>query len=391
MNIKTFLFVSVFIFCGWSQCAFAQGIFYENLIIHDPRGFPVGTTLKIQRLSFFLNSLSPSGLNVVIDNGRINMPLSDPVVFDGDITNGQININMYSKSVELKEILSLFPGRPDWNILSGTLENVDWYLRGLLTNPSISGTFNVNRVQHEAFVLNESSGNIDVSIKEIDDVTHWKGHLFFQQGQVISKQSPTVINVDPSEFLFGGVFRDTNFDLHGHTKIGETTVNLSLKGTKDATELKVTSDPPFAQRDLLVMLATGKSWGATAPVNSDIKLSNELTQDFLDYFLFAGEAGRLSQRLGIKDVVFQYNSQVKGIGLKKDITNRADIGYGIEESLDANNQTTTVTQKLEGEYSLTDHISIDVERKIKEERQEDQIIKPPKSDDQILLKYKKKF
>ncbi len=375
-------------------------IVYKNIFIDDLKNFPAGTTLKIQRLSFTVKALNVNGVRVKITNARLKLPYSDPIVLQGMFEDGILDCNVFSTGVDIKEILNLFPDVKVFKPFSGITDKIDLYVHGLWEEPHVIGSFFVDELKHQFFSLTNVPGALDLKItglKEKD--VNLSGTVSVTAGTIQSQKTPTIVNIDPGQFIFSGKIKDTHFNLRGNAKIEKTVINIYLKGTKSQPDLHLTSEDGLPQGQLLLMVATGKKWSgltelATNPNVSGPQVSSEVAGDFIDFALFSGEGGKLAERLGIKDINFEFNGQTKGVGVKKEITDKADVGYGIESTQTTPGQS-TITHKLEGEYNVTDNLSVDVKRDIKQEPRGTQVDQnataTPQNDSQILLKYKTKF
>ena len=367
-----------------------RNVVYEDMEFTNLEGFPPGTVLKIQKINFALNSPDIKNLTIDIQNARLKFPYSEPIIVQGTLKDGILNFNAYSNSVELKEILSLFPDRKEFKEISGTVRGIDLLVRGPVAEPTISGKFVVEKLNRKNFTLAESPGRLYLQLRDFPDQIKRFGVLTLKNGTLSSKT--TTVQVEPSKILFSEVPAKTiGFDVHGNSRIEKIKINIIVKGTLAEPDLQLTSDPPLPQPQLLLMVATGKSWQGTEKALEEGQMSTDLAKDFIDFFIFSGEGGKFAERLGISDFTLKYDAQTKGIGVKKDLTDKAGVGYGIEEFQESPGKS-SITQKLEGELHVTDTLSIDVEKKIKQEREKDNPAPiQQQTDDRIFLKYKTKF
>ena len=137
------------------------------------------------------------------------------------------------------------------------------------------------------------------------------------------------------------------------------------------------------------MLATNKSWKMTEGALVKGQMSPDVTRDFLDYFLFAGSGDRLAQFFGLKNLNFQMNGKTKGIGVKKDVTDNLGVSYAVEKE-ETKEKNGTTAQKIGSEYKLSDSVTVETERELKQEKTTD-LQDKTSTDDKVLLKYKKSF
>ena len=140
----------------------------------------------------------------------------------------------------------------------------------------------------------------------------------------------------------------------------------------------------------MVMLATGKRWkGAEASLNNAV-ISPDLTADFIDYFVFGGMGSKIARQFGISDISLKIDKQTTGIGIKKEVSEKAEISYGIEQS-QAKEKEPTVTQKVGGEYKITESVSVEAEKELKQDNETEKTQDKAQTDDKVLIKFKKEF
>src|SRR5262249_55125147 len=97
----------------------------------------------------------------------------------------------------------------------------------------------------------------------------------------------TAVSLRPSTVVFDGNPLKPRFNLAGTSRIGQTTIHVTLAGTREEPKLKLSSSPPQPEGILLAMLATGREWkGAQEAVQGEV--SSDLAVDFLDYLFFGG-------------------------------------------------------------------------------------------------------
>ena len=144
------------------------------------------------------------------------------------------------------------------------------------------------------------------------------------------------------------------------------------------------------------MIVTGQRWQGMEKSVEQKTISKELTKDFLEYFVFAGDANGFMKRLGISDISFTLESQKKGIEVKKDLMENVNVGYGVEKTSGTVDQSPQLNQKIEGQYNLNKKVSISAEKEIKQTSTETEI-QPAETtqknvpNDSIMLKYKTQF
>ena len=141
---------------------------------------------------------------------------------------------------------------------------------------------------------------------------------------------------------------------------------------------------------LLIMLATGKMWKGADAVIQGAGLPVGLAADFLDYFIFSGSGSQLAQKLGVKDFSVKIDSSSKGLSLKKELNGKIDVLYGAEQSSSQDSKSQT-TQRVGVGYKITENISLDAEREIKQNNKNDDESDKPKEESNVKMQFKKEF
>ncbi|MFH1902307.1 MAG: translocation/assembly module TamB domain-containing protein [Candidatus Omnitrophota bacterium] len=367
----------------------ARTLSYENIIFEDLKFLPEGSILKIQKLDISLTSLNFSGLTVKIHNGTLRMPNFDTILFYGLFEEGGLDINVYSKNVGVREVFDLFARSSDLKKISGLINDLDVYIKGTFLEPELTGTFKIDKLIQNEFSIINSPCSFNLRLKDLKDELKLFGSVSLNSG-VISGSKTALINMQESKIIFNGVLKKPSLDLKGTSIVEGIKINVTLKGTFEKPGLKLASDPPRPQERLLIMLVTGKSWKGAEGSLSKGQLSVDLAKDFIDYFFFAGAGSKLAKRLGISDFSVTFEKDKKGVGIKKVVSGKMDVNYAVEQSQEKEGKA-AVTQKVGGEYKITDSVSIGVEKELKQDNRTDQIQENQKTDDKVILKYKKEF
>ena len=367
----------------------AQTLTYEDILIKDIKFLPKGNILRIKKIDISLTLLNLSTPTVKIHNGTLRVPNFDIILFYGSFKKGKFDINLYSKNIAVGEALDLFTKSSDLKKISGTIRDLDAYIKGEPLEPELVGTFRIDKLTRNNFSITNSPGSFNFKLKDIKDELKLFGSLSLNSG-AISGPKTAVINIQESKVIFNGVPKNLSLDLKGTSTVEGIKINITLKGTPEKPELKLISDPPRSQERLLIMLVTGKSWkGAEGALNQG-QLSADLAKDFVDYFFFTGTGSKLAQRLGLSDFSVTFEKDKKGVNFKKAVSEKIDASYAVEQSQEKEGEA-IVTQKVGGEYKITDSISISAEKELKQNNGADQIQEKNKTDDKVILKFKKEF
>ncbi len=402
--IYYFLFTtkgSSFIFCrGISKYVECEDIEIEKitgnlssvLILNDIElsglaGLPPGSYLKIQKLEINTTSFNPAGLNLKIDNGRLKLPDSNPILFYGSHSKSSLDITAYCNQIHVREFLDLFAESKLLKGVSGRVADLDVYIKGSLFEPELRGEFGIEELYKNSFSMANCPGTFSIALKDLKENLKLFGELGLISG-IIKGPKTTAIELQRSKILFSGNPKAPMLDLKGTAAVEGTKIYITLAGSVDKPDLQLKSEPAWSQERLLLMLATGKSWRNTEMALCRSQISPELARDFLDYFFFGGSGSKISKRFGIDDIAFKYDPQTKGIAVKKSISDKVEATYGIEQSQKKDSEASS-TQKVGGSYKITDTVSVGAEKELSQDKiaGQDKL----QSQDKIILKYKKEF
>lgn len=367
-----------------------QGVTFEDIELKSLNHFPEGTTLRIQKLFVNLTSLGVEGLLIEAENARLRLPDSEPIIIAGTFKDEHLDFNVYSKGLTIESFLSYFlQARRAHVKVTGSINDIDLYIKGEYTSPFITGEFSLDQLSYKGIVLSESHGTVDFNAKDFNDDLKLIGNVVINSGLIKSKR--TVVKLEESKILFLGLPRNPSFDLKGNSTIEKTKIQIALKGSFEKPDLQLSSEPSCPREKIMLMLATGKSWkGAEESLDNGI-LSPNLTKDFIDYFIFAGKGNRFAQKFGLSELSVNFDKKKSGVSAKKALTEKIDVGYGIEQSKETEQQK-KVTQKLESEYKLNEKISVGIEREIKQKQLNGLLDEQVnENNDKVLLKYKESF
>lgn len=372
-----------------TEGSLSQGLVFQNIEFNGLKQLPPGNNLKIQKLEVDLNFFGRGGFSVKIHNGRLHLPGSDRVIFYGDYQNGTLNLTVYSNAVGVRETLDLFAKSSELKDLAGILRNIDISIKGSFLAPQISGEFQIEQLSQKSFAMTNSSGALSLQLKDIKTDLKIQGEILLNDGKVFGPKT-AVINLQKSKIIFSGEPRKPSFDLRGVSRVGDVKINIELKGTVGQPSLKLTSQPSLPQGQLLVMLATNKSWQDTENALKKGELSADLAKDFLDYFVFSGTGNKIAEKFGLDTIAVKYDREAKGVGITKSVSGKTAASYSVEQS-QGKMQEPATTHKVGAEYKITENISAAAEKELKPDNNADQEQEGEKADDKVILKFKKEF
>jgi len=364
---------------------------YDDISIENIEFLPKGSLVKIQRLDISFVSDGAFGFNGRIYNGRLMMPGFDAIFLSGTFQKGELDINIYSKNVNIAQLIGVFTPKLGFENASGSIKDIDAYIKGTIAEPEIQGTFHIDRLARYRFGLADCRGEFNLKIKDIKQNLNLSGWIDLSGGKVSGLKN-TLINLATGKLEFSGDLKSPVYDLKGNTLVEGTNINLELKGKiGSAPNLLLSSPSSLSQEGLLVTLVTGKSWSGVDTTTAKGQLPADLVKDFVDYFFFSGSGARMAQYFGINDVLLTVDDEKKGVEVKTSVTERLGADYKVEQAKSSGNEATMI-QKVGGEYKITDTLSIGAEKELLfKDTGAGQLGEQPKPDDRIILKYKKKF
>ena len=131
-----------------------KGVTLKDIELTNLKGFPAGSRLKVQELFVQLKMLSLDGLVVRIENARLLLPESDPILVLGTIEGQTLDLDIFSRGVTVREVVTYLPDLKALIPLKGGVDNVDFYIRGSFRQPKITGNFEIKEFIYQGFVLN---------------------------------------------------------------------------------------------------------------------------------------------------------------------------------------------------------------------------------------------
>ena len=368
---------------------------------------PPSSTLAIERLEATL----PFRLEHLrsIQNGRLRLPDADPILVYGRREGDSTQLHVYTKSLDLQDVLKIVSTSPWAARIAGSLEDVHLIASGSLQNMAMTGSWHIARLHRDTFHLAQCNMQGTLQVTGLPKTPHLSGEITVLGGTLTARQ--TVVMLRPGKMIFTGDPMAPVLDLKGTSTIGDTKISIALKGSPDEPDLRLASDPPKPQQLLLLMLATGKPWSSIEGSLAEGQIPVDLAADFIDYFVFGGLGSQVASRFGLTGLSVRVDNQANTIGVQTTVGTRFSVGIETEQSAltapppprvtNTPNQKLTIPLKVEAEYDVTDTTSIRVEG---ERRPLDHqgttatssqtgLTTPatPQTDDSLLLKIKKRF
>lgn len=363
-------------------------LFLQEISLENLKYLPLGSIVEVKKIELDVNPFDIEGIYVNINSGKIRIPKTEPILFHGTYANGLLDLNIYSKSIDMTEITSFLKDDRELRKIKGTANDIDMFVKGSLKEPELSGEFFIEKLRRDVLSIVDCLVSLNLQFKDMRKDLRMFGEVILEGGSV-SGPKTAVIKLQESKILFDGFPERPTLDLKGLSNVEGTKINIALKGTMKEPDIRLSSEPSFPKERLLLMLATNKSWKMTEGALVKGQMSLDVTRDFLNYFLFAGSGDKLAQFFGLRKLTFQLDGKTKGVGVKKEVTNNLGISYAVEKE-ETKEKNGTTSQKIGSDYKLSDSITVETERELKHEKTSDPQDKVT-VDDKVLLKYKKQF
>jgi len=361
-------------------------ISFEDLALSAPD--IQNAVLRVQKINLSFLEGDIQNIDVQVDGGRLKLAGFDAILFSGSYLKEALDFNIYSNYVSVGSILKFFPENEILDDISGTIKKIDLYVKGSFLEPEVKGEFEIEKLLYKAFSMVNCPGAFNLQFKDIKDDLKLYGKVDLKSGEVSGPRA-AVITLKPGEILFNGDFKNPSFDLKGGAVVEEVKIDISLKGTIDKPDLKLTSQPPMVQERLLVMLATNKSWESVTQAFAKGELSADMAKDFLDYFIFSGSGNNFIQKFGLSGISLKYDGETRGVGVRKKLFDKLEAAYSVEQPQLKENGA--ISHKLGAEYKITDQISLGAEQKLNQDSETEEASDEEKTNGKVILKYKKEF
>jgi len=356
-----------------------QGTLNDGFILKDvgARGLPYlpGALARIQQVRVQLPLWDWQHPDVDILNARIFIPGCDTVVFTGRIYAGQIQGNLYAKSVDVHAVDRFWANEDIKKNVQGFISNIDVVFQGAVSTPTVKGHFLADGIRYKTVFLTDGVLGLNAMLMPADGRLQMEGEVSLDSGVLVVRH--VNLKLTKSKAYFHEDISNPRIDIHAASKVEDTDIHLALRGTVARPELIVTSNPPLPPQDALQMLFTGNAWSATLASPIGGVTSIQLADDFLNY-------SQLD------------NSTEQRIGFKKKLTDKLKLGMEMEQVTPSlpGDSAVYYYRKIEGEMDLSDHLSLNISQQVLPQDRDVYSTSPEAQQDserQIYLQYKKSF
>jgi len=350
-------FIETYIpFCNVSigsyQGTIEKGVVLKDVTIsHIPDIKDAVIHIQDLRIRVPLTRLDQVSLDVV--NAKISLAGSDPLVFTGAIVQQNIKGNCYAQNLDARQVVDALGYSELAKNIYGFISHVDFEVTGTIEAPRLKGHFVIDKFTFKNTQVSDGFSHLDLTFLSLGDKPALRGFIITESALVKVEK----INIDlmTSKVDFNGDVRDFALDIHGSSKIEDIMIDMAIKGTFLRPKLLFNSDPPMSEENILITLATGKSWS------------------------------------GI--------DAQQGVGLRKKLTDTLNVGMEVQEQQTrlGRDQALGYSRTLEGQMKLSDKFSLNVSKKYLPSNAEASssnvgTSQPQKDNEsEIYLQYKQRF
>jgi autotransporter translocation and assembly factor TamB len=281
---------------GKIEGTLSRGLKLIDLEINGIKGLPKGTVFKVQQVNVSCRPLKFDTFNLEMENGRLLLPHSEPIILFAGYKKVKLSANIYSRKIDAKEILNLFV--KETKNISGIITNVDSYIEGSFTQPQLSGVFEVENLSHKNFSLIDCPGSFSIKFNGKKSDAKPSGAVVFQKGTI--KAQNITIRIKECKILFSPDLEKPTLEFKGTSDIGEASIGINFTGSLDKPNLKLSANTPHLSGALLLMLVTGKE-EKELKASYQGEITSEQAKQLLDYFIFSSPPDKLISSLGLSE------------------------------------------------------------------------------------------
>jgi hypothetical protein len=302
-----------------------DGISFKNVQIKNWNVLGKDTIVHVQRLDVRLPVLEWQKIEANIFNARLDLPNSDPMLFSGLLKEGKIKGDVQAKSVDVSVLLKAFLKTDLHKMVHGTVSSVKFRVHGDIRNPSVQGGFVADKVMYSDKVVTQVFAKVDVTLAYEQSQWAMRGLVLLDGGEVDFGGNTYDLNL--SKIIFTDNLIDPNVDIRCAIHKDIYDIDIHILGTIKYNKISASANPYLTQDKAFILLGMGK-W---APLQSaSMSLQNDA------HFL----------------------------GIKRKFGEGVNVGYGFEQSSENFRGELNSLQFIQGQMSLTDVLSVNVEKTI---------------------------
>ncbi len=332
-----------------------EGLTLKNLRIQNWPLFGPEAVISVQRMDVRLPVLDLNKIQVTIFNARMDLPDSDPILFQGQVRDGILTGDVEAKMLNVSVLMRAFVKTDLYKLVHGTVTSGKLDINGPIANPGVKGGFVADKVTYGDKVVHQVFAKVDVTFAFEHGQFVMHGLVILDGGQVdVGKNTFDLL---PSKVTFKDNLIDPDVDLRCSIHKDVYDMEMRILGTIKYNKITAQSDPYLTQEEAFLMLGMG-NW-------SPIKSTSLSLQD-----------------------------DAKSLGLKRQLGENMHVGYGYEQSSQNFRGESNSIQFLQGQMSLSDGLSVNLEKTISSSHEGARYNRDdPRKDNEsrLYLKYQNNF
>ncbi len=332
-----------------------EGLTLKNVRIINWPLFGPEASILAQRVDVRLPVLNLDKIEVTIFNARMDLPNSDPLLFHGQLKNGMLSGDLEAKMLDVSPLMKAFVKTDLYKLVHGTATSGKIDVAGPVSNPTLKGGFVADKITYGDKVVHQIFAKVDVNVAFEGDRFVMHGLVILDGGQVdVGKNTFDLI---PSKVTFKDNLIDPDVDLRCTIHKDIYDIEIRILGTIKHNKISARCDPYLPQEDVFILLGMG-NW---APLTGSL---------------------------------LNYQEDAKLFGLKRKLGENLNVGYGYEESSQNLRGESNSMQFLQGQMSLSEGLSVNVEKTISSTHEGDRFNRFDNRKDnesRLYLKYRNTF
>ncbi|MFH1776020.1 MAG: translocation/assembly module TamB domain-containing protein [Candidatus Omnitrophota bacterium] len=180
---------------------FLEKVTYEQVKLKDLKWLPLGSVLDIEKIDLYLSAFFHQGIEVKFLNATVTLPNSETILLNGTCHGGIFDVDIESKQIGFREILAILPGDEILKKISGDAAELKIRLTGTIDAPKINGTFRIEDVTYDKFLLQGSIVTVGIVLKRLGGNLKAEGQVMFKNPVIVlAMRQKSMLKMQHAEF-----------------------------------------------------------------------------------------------------------------------------------------------------------------------------------------------
>lgn len=367
-----------------------------DIVFADQKILPADSRLVIKRLRLDGDLLNWRGSQLHLEQGRLFLPSSDPILFEAELNNGVWEAFLYGRRVDLEDLLN-------WPVVSseqqtpatadvrGTLNDLDVTVKGPWEEVVLEFNATLQRLVSETPPMSIEEAPVQgrcVFVLETPlRIKQTQCRMTISKGRL--KVRHLSFDVMPSRIHYNSVTQMMDLSIQLRTVAAGHNIVVTVTGSPDHPQLGLSSDPPQSRAQILSLLALG----GTLEGSDNEGEGRRLALDISRLFLLGPRGAALFKKLGLSSATVSWSQNERGVQLEKRVGSRVELKYGLKQQNPGTSSQTTQTrssQEVGAEVDVGQGVAVEIKQRrplLIEDTQKDN----ERTEGEVLLKFKKSF